>query len=434
MNLVRNLTPCLLMLFFFYIDGIQGQEIPKHGKVVACYVASWARYRLSKGKFTLDNLKPQYCTHLIYAFAGLNTTTWEIKSLDPWADIEDGIGNYQKMSELRKNYPGLKVSIAIGGWNEGSGNFSILAKDENKRKTFIDSISKFLKKYKFDGVDLDWEFPSQRGGNSKDKDNFSLLIKELKQQLPYNSILTAAISANKKIIDEGYNISYISKYLDYIHVMTYDYHGSWDLKILPNAPLYSNNDESVYQCFMSFFKNATMSYLLQLGAPAKKLVLGLPMYGRTYISNKIISPNENPTGMPCDKDGFKGPYTSQDGFMGYNEICEELKDKKWISRWDNDSNTPYAVNEDRVIFYDDYISLKTKALYAKEMNLSGVMIWSIDTDDHSGICGTDYILMKSINKAFINDSTNEDSSNKTCSDNISIILYAIVSILIFITL
>ncbi|XP_015179710.1 PREDICTED: probable chitinase 2 [Polistes dominula] len=421
MNPMKYLTSCLVMLFFFYIDNIQGQEIPKHGKVVACYVAGWARYRPSNGKFTLDNLKPQHCTHLIYAFAGLNTTTWEIKSLDTWADIEDGIGNYQKMSDLHKNYPGLKVSIAIGGWNEGSENYSILAQDENKRKSFINSISEFLKKYKFDGVDLDWEFPSERGGNSQDKDNFSLLIKELKQQLPQNSILTAAISANKKIIDKGYNISYISKYLDYIHVMTYDYHGSWDLKILPNAPLYSNNDESV---------NATVSYLLQLGAPAKKLVLGLPMYGRTYISNTKISPGENPTGMPCGKDGFNGSYTRQNGFMGYNEICEEVKDKKWISGWDNDSNTPYAVNEDRVIFYDDYISLKTKALYAKEMNLAGVMIWSIDTDDHNGICGTDYILMKSINKAFIN----KVSTDKTSSHKVSIVLYAIVNILIFISL
>lgn len=83
------MTYSIIILYFFQFLG---QTTPTHGKVVACYVAIWAKYRPSYGKFTLDNLKPQYCTHLIYAFAGLNRTTWEIQSLDRYADIEeDGI-------------------------------------------------------------------------------------------------------------------------------------------------------------------------------------------------------------------------------------------------------------------------------------------------------------------------------------------------------
>lgn len=54
-----------------------------------------------------------------------------------------GIGNYKRMTALRKK--DLKVLLGIGGWNEGSGNYSIMASSPDRRKTFIDSAVKFLK-------------------------------------------------------------------------------------------------------------------------------------------------------------------------------------------------------------------------------------------------------------------------------------------------
>ncbi|KAK2577217.1 hypothetical protein KPH14_003365 [Odynerus spinipes] len=433
MSPVKSLAPCLLTLLFLYVEGIQGEStVQTHGKVVACYVASWARYRPTGGQFLMNDLKPEYCTHLIYAFAGLNSTSWEIRSLDNWADLEEGgIGNYRKMTALRDKYPGLKISLAIGGWNEGSGNYSALVSDMNRRRTFINSVVNFLKKYKFDGLDLDWEFPGQRGGNPEDKKNFALLVKELQSDFSiHHFILTAAISANKKIISEAYDIPKISKYLDYVHLMAYDYHGAWDLKVLPNAPLNSNDDANI---------NSSVSYLLKLGVPPEKLVLGLPMYGRTFILVNDVPPEDSPIGMTAQSKSFSGPYTREDGIMGYNEICKELADKSWISKWDTVSSTPYAVNGLRVISYDDYSSLEKKVLYATELNLAGVMIWSIDTDDFKGSCGTDYTLMKSINNAFVKNvvSSTEQSNDGTNSAhalyNAATVVSVIFSILILIT-
>jgi chitinase len=59
--------------------------------------------------------------------------------------------------------------------------------------------------------------------------------------------------------------------------------------------------------------------LLKQGAPARKLVLGLPLYGRTFL----LVNEENPLviGAPANPKGFPGPYTKEDGFMGYNEVC-----------------------------------------------------------------------------------------------------------------
>jgi len=78
---------------------------------------------------------------------------------------------------LRNSNPKLKVSIAIGGWNEGSEKYSKMAENPTSRATFIESVIKFIAQFDFDGVDIDWEYPGSRGGSSNDKDNFSLLLK-----------------------------------------------------------------------------------------------------------------------------------------------------------------------------------------------------------------------------------------------------------------
>ncbi|KAL6259698.1 hypothetical protein P5V15_009613 [Pogonomyrmex californicus] len=403
-----NNVAFLLAILLFGIYDIHGLLRIKHDNVVVCYVASWAAYRQGNGAFSLENLRPEHCTHLIYAFAGLNASNWTIRSLDPWADMEkDGIGNYKKMTALR--HRGLKVSLGIGGWNEGSRNYSMMASSSESRRTFIASTVEFLKMYGFDGLDLDWEFPGSRGGAPYDKQNFVSLVKELKDAFrEHQYLLTAAISADKSTINIAYDIPEISKYLDYIHVMAYDYHGAWNKRVLPNSPLRSKDQLNVED---------TITYLLQQGAPAKKLVLGLAMYGRTFVLTSVPETSKiNPIGLPSLDIGFKGPYTGEDGFMGFNEICEALVlyPQEWITGWDNESSTAYAIKKDQVVVYDDHKAMIAKVEYAKRQKLAGIMVWSIDTDDFRGKCtllhgdmalldGHNYPLMKSINTALANN-------------------------------
>ena len=82
---------------------------------------------------------------------------------DPWMDLEDnyGLAGFKKATELKYSYPHLKVTIAIGGWNEGSKKYSAMAKDPEKRKAFVESVVAFLVQYNFDGLDLDWEYPGK---------------------------------------------------------------------------------------------------------------------------------------------------------------------------------------------------------------------------------------------------------------------------------
>lgn len=83
-----------------------------------------------------------------------------------------------KVGAIRKQNPSVKVMLAVGGWNAGSGPFSNMAATASSRKVFIDSVIALLDKYTYDGLDLDWEYPAQREGSKpQDKQNFSLLIK-----------------------------------------------------------------------------------------------------------------------------------------------------------------------------------------------------------------------------------------------------------------
>ena len=49
--------------------------------------------------------------------------------------------------------------------------------DPKRRRTFIRSAIKFLRQYNFDGLDLDWEYPTLRdGGRPQDRHNYAKFV------------------------------------------------------------------------------------------------------------------------------------------------------------------------------------------------------------------------------------------------------------------
>ena len=92
------------------------------------------------------------------------------------------------------------MTLAIGGWNEGSEKYSQMAADPASRQAFARSAIAFIRRHKFDGLDLDWEYPgaTDRDGRWADRDNFSSLVEELAEVFrPRGWILSAAVSAAK---------------------------------------------------------------------------------------------------------------------------------------------------------------------------------------------------------------------------------------------
>jgi chitinase len=128
---------------------------------VSCYWSSWSKYRKLDGAFDIVDIDPTLCTNIIYSFVGLDPITSKVKSLDPWLDMgaNGGHGFLEKASDLKRANPKLKLSLAVGGFAEGSLKYSQMANDWDKRRIFIESLIETVKKFNFDGVDLNWLYP-----------------------------------------------------------------------------------------------------------------------------------------------------------------------------------------------------------------------------------------------------------------------------------
>ena len=400
-------------------DNDRNYTVAGHEKMVICYWGTWANYRPVEGKFTPESVDGSLCTHLIYSFAGLDTAKWSIKSLDTWMDLakDYGLAGFKKATELRNRWKHLKVMIAIGGWNEGSTKYSQMARSRKKRAKFVKSAVDFLTEHNFDGLDLDWEYPGKRGGAPEDKKNFILLAKELKEAFKeHNLLLSAAIGAGKATIDISYDVPNMYKYLDFVNVMCYDYHGRWDKRTGHNAPLRARPNEDENNRVLN--DEFSINYLIQLGAVPEKTNLGIPLYGRAFL---LKNPDNNDMGAEARETAFKGPITREEGFLGYNEICKMLTSEEsgWSIVWEKCHAAPYMFNDNKWVSYDNERSIRLKADFAWEKQLGGVMVWSIETDDFNGFCGEEkYPMMRALNNALVLKTDNIESGDELEECNI----------------
>ena len=205
--------------------GESGGTIQRRGNigarrsVVVCNVASWGSFRTGNGTFTVDDVDTKSCTHVVYQYAGMDEASSRVRSLNPTLDLgvfgDVSTGNYAAFVQLKKAKPSLKTIISVGGFLEGSKKYSDMARDPAKRATFVSSVVEFLQRHGFDGMDLSWQQPTQRGGSSQDRDNLPLLLEELRAAFrPHGWLLTASLSALTSIVDAGYDLPRLSAVLD----------------------------------------------------------------------------------------------------------------------------------------------------------------------------------------------------------------------------
>lgn len=329
------------------------------------------------------------CTHIIYSFVGLNTDG-SINILDTWNEIDkNALGRFVA---LKTKNPSLKVLVAIGGWNEGSLKYSNVVNNPTIRTAFVNNIVKFTKQYGFDGFDLDWEYPGDRGGAAVDKVNYVSLIKELRPLFDAEGfLLTAAVAATSKYHQTSYDVPNMSKYLDFINVMAYDLHGSYDGVTGQNAPLYASSIDSD----LTLNVDASIRGWINSGAAPEKLILGIGVYGRTFTLSNAAN---NKLGASVSNAGNAGPYTAEAGMLGYNEICELIQAGGWTEVWDDEQKVPYIFKDNQWVGFDNQRSVELKSQYAIDMNLGGAMIWSLETDDSKNLCGSGkYPILQTIN-------------------------------------
>ncbi|CAG7828119.1 unnamed protein product [Allacma fusca] len=393
----------VLLLAIVAVHYTAARSVTADTKKVVCYYGSWAVYRPGLGKFDVENIDPFLCTHIVYGFVGLGYDN-KVNVLDSYNDLEDnyGKGAMKRFTGLKSKNPNLKALLAIGGWNEGSSKYSDMVSSAASRRTFIDSVLQFLPSQNFDGLDLDWEYPGHRGGKPEDKNNFDLLMAELREEFNKRGyLLTAAVSAGEATIVNAYNIPNMARYLDFISIMAYDFHGAFDGYAHHHSPLYEYPEDRAHNS-----ETFNMAHAVKVwhdgGAPYDKLVLGLGSYGRGFT---LDNANNNKPFDPASRPLPPAQYTRdiEGGVWGYNEICEDLSRNQWEVVHVDAFRAPYAVRGQYWIGYDDVDSITEKSIFARDLGLAGVMVWSIETDDFQGTCGETFPLVKAMWKAVNGD-------------------------------
>lgn len=364
------------------------------GKLVVGYFTNWSQYRKRDCKFEVSDIDPNVFTHIIYGFGGVgwgddrNNPKFVLKPIEH-NDLGPG-GQYQQVNDLKRKYPHLKTLLAIGGWTfndppevAGPGStawvFTTMVESRANRKHFIDQSIRYLRATNFDGLDLDWEYPGDesRGGRPQDKRNFTLLCKEFIEAAEAEAaesgkprlLLTMAAGAHKS---DTLELAEISKYLDWINLMTYDFNGGWAEYTGMNAPLTGDTSPN------DWYIEKAVDKWLEGGVPNEKLVLGMPSYGRSFGNVPEPRPASKAKGP-----GPKGRCTGEPGFLAYYEVNDLIESGRYKTYWDPVSSTPFAYDEKgkNWITYDDLRSISLKVDYIQEKNLGGGMFWAIDLDD-----------------------------------------------------
>jgi len=430
-------------------------DVPK--KVVTAYFADWDVY--DRGYFVKD-IPVDKLNVIQYAFGvpGYDEATGAVSCapVDPWADYQqvywgpentvDGVaddpsnpdqhlfGNFNQLQKLKKANPHLKVEISLGGWTKSTW-FSKLASTPQLRTAFVSScIDTFIKGNLagggwpenaggdgsaaglFDGIDIDWEYPTQvADGNvdpgPADKHNATLLAAEFRKQLDAygrttgkHYLLTAALPAATSAT-KYYELNEFTKYLDWDNVMTYDFNVASGPLASPNT-LFTPDPRDPNAKNLTWNTAGTVAHYLLNGVPASKIVVGVPFYGQQYLrtgtkNHGLYTPFDN-TGTDVNSlapDVAPQPtYHALVDVGGYVDAAGTTGAAGYTAYWNPFAGEPYLFNPaashdlttgpatvPTVIAFSNPRSIGERTKLIKTLNLRGAMAWELsqDSDSHA---------------------------------------------------
>ena len=390
--------------------------------IVAAYYPDWKVYT-PNSPYSAGMIPAEQLTHLIYAFLAVcgpvDSSPENIKKiiktqctdkpigtaiiLDQYAALQmkfnsetatdvDYNGNFGQLKALSNKYPHLSILPSFGGWTL-SEPFHTVAVNPIYRQTFINTAIALITKYDFfDGIQIDWEYPGGHGLSGKGHDQvtqereaYSLLIEELRLKL--NNLekknnrkyqLSAAINADTKTLP-GINWAQVSKHLDQLYLMNFDFLGNWDNVVGHHSNLYSTprtpNQNSV---------DNLVNTLINKQVAKHKIIIGSPFYGRGWQGVEPISPDKLEN-LSSHGRLRKGSDIKDPGYFNYSDISKYfLSNPKLGYRYYYDEHAEAAVlynqKNKEYISFEDKRSLKAKAEYVKKHGLGGMFGWEITSD------------------------------------------------------
>lgn len=367
-------------------------------KPVVCYYYGEAMARPSPMNYKVSDIPGHMCSHVTLAFVTINSETFELES--SMSTYINSTGLYREFTSIKKRYTHMKTLLSVGGWEYGHGVFSHMASHSLSRRRFVKSAVRWMRQYGFDGLDISWQYPGTmvRGGSYGDKENFVLVMKELRAEFEkYDFMLTTTIPIDPMLLKTGFNVAALSRYVDWFNVFSHDLRGTWTGYTDVHSPLRR-------RCFDHGQYGALnvedgLRRLVKLGAPKKKLMLGIPFYGRSYT---LQDPRYHSLAAPTRRDvhAVPGPFVMSDEILAYYEICMDITMLSWRREFDDVGQCPYAYRGDQWVGYEDEESISAKVDFVLEKDYGGVMVFNIDMDDFTGSCGVKNPLLNAICRKF----------------------------------
>ncbi|MFD0005436.1 chitinase C-terminal domain-containing protein [Streptomyces sp. NPDC127178] len=317
-----------------------------HQRRVIGYFTGWRTGKDGTPAYLASDIPWDKVTHLNYAFAHIDGSNKISVGSDGAANPATGMtwpgvsgadmdpafpyqGHFNLLNKFKKQHPDVKTLISVGGWAEtggyfddsgtrvNSGGFYSMATNADGSvnqagiDTFADSAVGFIRKYGFNGVDIDYEYPTsmkdaghpfdwsvsnaRRSGLVK---GYAVLMKTLREKLDRagaadgrHYLLSVAAPSSGYLL-RGMETFQVQKYLDYVNIMSYDLHGAWNEYVGPNASLFDDGKDaelaaagvySTSQYGGIGYLNTDWAYHYFRGSmPAGRINIGLPYYTRGF--------------------------------------------------------------------------------------------------------------------------------------------------------
>ncbi|HSD08669.1 glycoside hydrolase family 18 protein [Flavobacterium sp.] len=337
----------LLLLIPLFVSGQNKNEL----SVIAYYMGDDKQ---------IDEYDASKLTHIIFSFCHLKDAKLSVDN------AKDSI-TIKHLVTLKDKNPKLKIMLSLGGWGGCEPCSEVFASAE-KRLIFAKSVKEINNYFKCDGLDLDWEYPTIEGHpghlyQKADKENFTDLIVLLRKELGTNNELSFAAGGFQKYLDESVEWKKIMLLVDRVNIMSYDLVNGYSKVTGHHTPLFSTSalEEST---------NRAVEFLLNLGIPANKLVIGAAFYTRVWKDVANVNNGLYQSGVATNGVNFKDYETTF------------TKENGWNHYWDAKAKAPYWYNEKEKSFAtgDDITSVKEKTNYAIKKKLGGIMFWELTLD------------------------------------------------------
>ncbi len=354
----------VLPVFIFFFLSLEAQRpYPRDAayKIIAYYTGSGEAIK----QWPVSKL-----THIIFSFLKIQNDTLTFHN-------EKQETSLRQLVELKKEYPQLKIMVSVGGWSGCSFCSDLFAGNEH-RKTFAKTTVALFKKYGIDGLDLDWEYPAIEGYpghkyDAADKNNFTELIKTLRQEMGNDHLLTFAAGGFVKYLEQSVDWNAVMPLVDFVNLMTYDLVGGYSTVTGHHTPLhdYMPAQESTSKC-VNWLLSARMNNRSDgdKKIPANKLIIGAAMYARVW---------EN---VPDTNHGLYQPGKFKRG-VSYSEFKNYFSDTSGYKYYrDRKAKAPYQYNAAQHLFatFDDKRSIKEKIKFIRKKKLGGIMFWELLQD------------------------------------------------------